>query len=194
MQIFAVINTIVFIIYRFFRLYRMPKDVFMEVFKEVENLLEVGQRRSRLDPLLRFAVTIAFYATGAYQTNVYQDRISQASASNCINEVTDALASCLPRKWIRFPTTMAERDIIKAQFFKKFGVPGIIGSIDCTHVNIIAPNEAEHIFVDRKQNHSMNVQLVSFFFFLFHPYNEFVSYIIMVYIFIYRFATTIFAY
>lgn len=86
----------------------------MEVFKEVEDLLPIGARRSRLDPLFRFAVAIAFNATGAYQTNVCQDRISQTAACDCIDEVTEALASRLPRKWIRFPISSAERDAIKA--------------------------------------------------------------------------------
>ena len=40
-------------------------------------------------------------------------------------------------------------------------IPGVIGYVDGTHVNIIAPTEHEHLFVDRRGNHSMNVQLVS---------------------------------
>lgn len=134
----------------------------MEVFEEIRDLLDVGVRSTRMDPIFRFAVAIAFYATGSYQTNVCQDRLSQTRACRIIQEVTDALSSRLPKKWIRFPKTTLARDEIKGQFFSKFGIPGVIGCIDCTHVDIIAPKHAEHIFVDRKQKHSMNVQLVNF--------------------------------
>lgn len=139
----------------------MPKDVFMEVYGEVADLLPVGSRKSRIDPLVRFAATIAFYATGGYQTNICQDRLSQTTAGECIEEVTSALALRLPRKWIKFPKTVAARNAIKKQFLKKFGLPGVIGCIDCTHVQMIAPRDSEFIYVDRKQNHSLNVQLVS---------------------------------
>lgn len=44
-------------------------------------------------------------------------------------------------------------------------MPGIIGCIDCTHVAIFPPHiqdplHPEHLYVNRKQYHSINVQLV----------------------------------
>lgn len=138
----------------------MPKEVFMEVFEEVAVELDSGARSTRLAPIVRFALTIAFYATGGYQTNILQDRVSQQSASRCIREVTNALERKLCKKWIRFPKTAAERDAVKQQFQTKFGVPGVIGCIDGTHVAMIAPRVSEHLYVDRMHQHSLNVQLV----------------------------------
>lgn len=42
---------------------------------------------------------------------------------------------------------------------------GVIGCLDCTHVAIVPPPkndplQPEHIFVNRKRYHSLNVQLV----------------------------------
>lgn len=47
------------------------------------------------------------------------------------------------------------------RFYEKFNFRGAIGVIDCTHVAIIAPDENEHVYVNRKNYHSINVQLVN---------------------------------
>uniref|UniRef100_A0A6P7GV77 Nuclease HARBI1 n=1 Tax=Diabrotica virgifera virgifera TaxID=50390 RepID=A0A6P7GV77_DIAVI len=47
-------------------------------------------------------------------------------------------------------------------FNQKFGFPGVIGVIDCTHVAIVPPSRGneEHLYVNRKRYHSINVQLI----------------------------------
>ena len=40
------------------------------------------------------------------------------------------------------------------------GFPGVIGCVDCTHVRILAPTTNEHEFINRKGQHSINVQLI----------------------------------
>lgn len=125
----------------------MPKEVFVEVFRKIEDLVVSGTRRSRLDPMIRFAITIWFYATGGYQSNILQDRVSQTGASRAIREVTDALKSRLPEKLIQFPNTTEALDAIKLQLYKAF-----------THVSIQAPDKEGNVFVDRSYKHSLNVQ------------------------------------
>ncbi|KAJ8914226.1 hypothetical protein NQ315_003589 [Exocentrus adspersus] len=49
--------------------------------------------------------------------------------------------------------------------YQRFEVPGVIGFIDCTHVAIVRPPNndplhPEHIYINRKNYHSINVQLV----------------------------------
>lgn len=46
------------------------------------------------------------------------------------------------------------------RFYAKYQFPGVVGCIDCTHVALVAPKENEHIYVNRKKYHSLNVQLV----------------------------------
>ena len=36
-----------------------------------------------------------------------------------------------------------------------------MGATDCTHVPIKAPNDNEHLFVNGKQHHSLNIQVVA---------------------------------
>lgn len=51
--------------------------------------------------------------------------------------------------------------INKRRYYYATGIPGGIGVMDCTHVAIVRPAVDEHIYVNRKQYHSINVQLVS---------------------------------
>ena len=54
---------------------------------------------------------------------------------------------------------------IKEQFHSLGRFPGVIGAIDNTfddtHIPIIAPAKDEHVFVNRKDFHSINVQVSS---------------------------------
>lgn len=52
------------------------------------------------------------------------------------------------------------------RFYEDFNFPGVVGCVDCTHIAIFPPKiddeeNPEHIYVNRKGYHSINVQLVS---------------------------------
>ncbi|RCN29884.1 transposase, IS4 family [Ancylostoma caninum] len=49
---------------------------------------------------------------------------------------------------------------LKGDFFRKYGIPGIVGIIDCTHIPIIGPSENEEDYVNRKNYHSLNVGVI----------------------------------
>lgn len=40
------------------------------------------------------------------------------------------------------------------------GFPGVVGAIDCTHVAIIAPTTEEHNYLNKKDFHSKNIQVI----------------------------------
>ena len=63
-------------------------------------------------------------------------------------------------RYIRCPYTVGEQANIKRQFAAMSGFPNVIGAIDCTHVAIRAPSENEFIYVNRKNVHTINVQII----------------------------------
>ncbi|XP_054720681.1 putative nuclease HARBI1 [Uloborus diversus] len=110
---------------------------------------------------------LRFYGTGSYQGSVAGDeyiRLSQKSVSRCIHDVSSAISSEVMPRQIRFPST-EEQEQIKRRVYLKHNFPGVIGTIDCTHVRIVAPAEdsteiRQMSFFSRKCFHSLNVQLV----------------------------------
>lgn len=57
--------------------------------------------------------------------------------------------------------TEEEKKAAKKHFFEKSGIPGVIGVVDGTHIQIIRPNKNEHLFFNRKLKHSINAMVVS---------------------------------
>ena len=52
-----------------------------------------------------------------------------------------------------------ERVTIAEDFSHVGNFPKVIGCVDGTHINIKAPRVDEHVFVNRKNNHSVNVMV-----------------------------------
>ncbi|CAK1592777.1 unnamed protein product [Parnassius mnemosyne] len=79
-----------------------------------------------------------------------------------IEEVTQALThKNIINKYIRFPDTPAARQAVSQRFYRKYGIPGVVGCIDGSHFKIVVPpKEEEHLYYSRKHYHSLNVQMV----------------------------------
>ncbi|XP_046736565.1 putative nuclease HARBI1 [Diprion similis] len=86
--------------------------------------------------------------------------MSQTSLSCSLHATVNALNNVMDN-WIRFPTTADRIQHIKEGFFRAGGFPGVIGAIDGTHIAIFPPEvEREHLFINRKSYHSLNVLVV----------------------------------
>eukprot|EP00057_Strongylocentrotus_purpuratus_P015455 XP_011669929.1 PREDICTED: putative nuclease HARBI1 [Strongylocentrotus purpuratus] len=125
--------------------------------------LEHPTGRSRALPAsLQIFLALAFFASGALLTTVgTMHGISIASTSRAIRRVTKALFR-RRNQFIKFPKS--ERDVlhIQEQFFAVAGFPKVVGVIDCTHVHLHGSKlkPIEHLYVNRKNRHSINVQLI----------------------------------
>lgn len=58
---------------------------------------------------------------------------------------------------IKMERTEFETIAAKKWFYNGTGLPGVIGSIHGTHINVIRPTKDEHLFLNRKGSHSINV-------------------------------------
>ncbi|KAK0141133.1 putative nuclease HARBI1 [Merluccius polli] len=59
----------------------------------------------------------------------------------------------------RFPLDNQQLHRIKANFMAIAGMAGVVGAVDGTHIQIIAPSKDEDVFVIRKKVHSINTQI-----------------------------------
>ncbi|KAL4721611.1 hypothetical protein ACJJTC_011664 [Scirpophaga incertulas] len=106
----------------------------------------------------------SFYAYGSYQRIVgvsSYNKMHQVSVLNCMRVVTKALnEEHFRKKYIRFPHIREERNIVQHGFYQKFGIPGVLGCIDGTHISILRPVNYEERYFNRKRYHSLNAQIV----------------------------------
>ncbi|GFR84014.1 protein F14D2.9 [Elysia marginata] len=84
--------------------------------------------------------------------------VSQPTVSRTVKRVMDGFIQLLPN-YIRPPTP---REVVeqKILFSGKAGFPGVFACVDGTHVKILRPSEDEDVYVNRKNFHSINVQIV----------------------------------
>lgn len=86
--------------------------------------------------------------------------VSQASSSRIISACADQTLT-FAKEVIDFPTTTPEINEVKQDFFGIGRIPNTIGILDGTHVPIIGPHLNEPAFVNRKQYHSINCQVIA---------------------------------
>ncbi|KAF9787681.1 hypothetical protein SFRURICE_020248 [Spodoptera frugiperda] len=149
----------------FIKRYRLTKDLVRNLCDELKPHMSVPKKSTDLSVETKVLVALSFYATGSYQRpigDIGSHSISQPTVSVVIKEITALLN--LPQiraKYIKWPQSSSERRANVVKFYNKFGMPGVLGCIDCTHVAIIRPQEHEERYYCRKQYHSLNVQLIS---------------------------------
>ena len=140
--------------------YRIRREMFLELHDKIETFISRATSRSHsISVTTQLAVTLQFLATGSFQTVFASAQgISQPSVSNRVRGVTDALCS-IAKEYIQFPTA-ARQMSMQHGFMEKFGFPKVLGSIDGSHIPIVAPSSNEAIYVNRKRYHSINVQAI----------------------------------
>ena len=87
--------------------------------------------------------------------------MAQPTVSLVMKETLLILESHLCSKYINFQQSYEEKIKSNEYFLNNFGIPGVIGCVDGTHINIIRPHKNEHHFFNRKGSHSLNVMIVS---------------------------------
>ncbi|XP_060847995.1 putative nuclease HARBI1 [Rhopalosiphum padi] len=157
----------------FVKSFRLTKYLANILINMLRPLIEDTDLSSAIDLKTKVLVTLHFFGTGSYQTPMGHSRftaLSQSSVSRCISDVVNALNDpTVFNFWVKFPSSVYELEQVRKKFYTHTGFPGIIGCIDCTYVAIVPPSSnlnlienqhPEHIYVNRKCYHSINVQLI----------------------------------
>jgi len=113
-----------------------------------------------------------FFAQNAFQAK-WTEKKSPLAIIAIVNELLTykvaKFAQSIAKRRKRatlFLQTFEEIVITKQGFFAKHGILGIIGCIDCTHINIIVSlslrqfEYPSNVFMNRKNFYSINCQLV----------------------------------
>ncbi|XP_048484566.1 putative nuclease HARBI1 [Plutella xylostella] len=144
--------------------FRLTKHIFAMVLTEITPILPPVERVTAVRNELKLLAALSFYAHGSYQKTAGASHwhcMSQPTFSKCLDEVTLALNNInILKKFIKFPSTEGERELLMRRFMEKFHFPGVLGCIDGTHVAIIRPKEHEETFLNRKNYHSLNVLII----------------------------------
>ncbi|KAL5244243.1 hypothetical protein ACI65C_011653 [Semiaphis heraclei] len=153
---------------QFIKKFRLTKTLVQELLNILAPYMTEPTRSSSITIKTKVLTALRFFASGSYQLDIGDNRssaLSQPSVSRCITEVSNALNQPdIVKRYIGFPDNFQKLNEIRRGFLDKKGVPGVVGTIDCTHVAIFPPPSEglypEHIYVNRKGYHSINVQLI----------------------------------
>ena len=139
--------------------YRLSRPLILQLCDIVrDDICRLTNRSSPLPVPLQVMVALRFYATGSFQTVIGDiHNVSKASVSRIVNGVSGAIAR-KSQHFISMPTNRQELLNISAQFGQISNLPNVLGAVDGTHIAIKAPVDEEHVYVNRKNFHSINVQ------------------------------------
>ena len=141
------------------RKYILSRPLITNLCRMFQRDLQRSTMRSHAFPVsLQVMVALHFFATGNFQVvNADVHNISRASVSHITRDVT----ACLNRvcnQFIKMPTDQAELHTIMQGFYDIANFPNIVCAIDGTHDRIKSLSTNEHLYVNRENYHSINVQ------------------------------------
>lgn len=153
------------VIFRFNKVFGMPKEAFVYVLDQVKDKLPEAKRSSSVPAALKLAATLRFLTEGSYQKGMGNDfalGLAQPTLSKILKDMLIAIESYICPQWIKSEYTEEEKMQAKLYFYKIAGIPGVIGCVSSTHVKILAPNQAEQrLYQNKKGFHSLNAMIVS---------------------------------
>ncbi|CAI6377470.1 unnamed protein product [Macrosiphum euphorbiae] len=154
---------------KFIKDFRLSKECVRYIIARVRPHMTIKKRPNSLSLTRRVLIAIHFCAVGSYQTGIGENPyilVSRSMVSKCLKEFTDVIVNHVANEWIIFPITPLQIARNKRRFLEKFNIPHTIGAVDGTQIAITPPNEIdelyqEHLYINRKQYHSINCQIVT---------------------------------
>ncbi|XP_046986148.1 putative nuclease HARBI1 [Schistocerca americana] len=142
--------------------FRLSKETVWWLLNQINDRLEFPtDRNNPVCPINRLLITSRAYATGAFNILIGgNSNIHRTTAQRIISDVSDIIASLSPR-FIKFPAREEVRSVMYG-FSQLDRFPGVLGTLDCTHIRIQSPggHNAE-LFRNRKSYFSFDCQTIS---------------------------------
>lgn len=126
----------------------------------VNEFLPVNEetRGGALTSRKRMEILLRSMGDPGFQVGVAEDLgVDRTTVCKTIDNVMDKIL-LKASDWIKFPSTIQEVNAAKVQWHRRFRLPTVIGSLDCTHVEIKKPSVHGDEYVNRKGYASINVQ------------------------------------
>ena len=140
--------------------YQFTRNGIMFLLDNLQGLEPTTRRSYAVPKSLKIFIGLRFLATGAFQSLVGDElgiQLSQPTISRSLTQFLQSVSTFAPT-CIQWP---ADTKATEKHFFEHFRIPNVVGCIDGTHVQIIAPSgEEEPAYVNRLNYHSINVQAV----------------------------------
>ncbi|KAJ1117144.1 hypothetical protein NDU88_005344 [Pleurodeles waltl] len=140
--------------------YRLDRTTIQELCAQLEaDLMSPIRQPTGILPLVQVLSVLHFFASGSFQSTVaISSGMSQSMFSKVLSRVLSALMKYM-RSCIVF-SEVGDLATVKGDFYALGHIPNIIGAIDGTHVALVPPRGSEQVYRNRKNYHSMNVQVV----------------------------------
>ncbi|KAH8349338.1 hypothetical protein KR084_009548, partial [Drosophila pseudotakahashii] len=159
-SVFSAATLSIFVTFRFRYNFRLDKHTFIMVF----HLIEEHIPKSSIPALFQLATVLRFLAVGSFQRVIGKDSdlaLSRTTVCKILWDVLPLMERILCPKFIKFDQTNEAIIKSKTHFYNKYGIPGVIGCIDGTHIKkIIKPNEGESHYLNRKGYFSINATII----------------------------------
>ena len=124
-----------------------------------QNPLARNLNPTAITPIVKIMAVLHFVATGSFQYTVADSNgMSQPTFSGVLQEVLATMMNHM-NSFIQFPTN-ADLNHVKGDFYSLGGIPHVVGAIDGTHIALVPPHNREQVYCNRKNFHSINVQVV----------------------------------
>ncbi|KAF7996092.1 hypothetical protein HCN44_009928 [Aphidius gifuensis] len=142
---------------------RVSKNFVRWLCGRVEPHLAHDGLTSTIPTIHQLLCRLRFLAVGSYQESVGQFMdfgLTQLTVSRILSRVSTAIES-LEHEFIIFPREEEQRELISNEFEIMAHFPGVIGSIDGTHITNMPPSNEKWAFLNYKRFYSLNVQVTS---------------------------------
>ncbi|MBN3284364.1 HARB1 nuclease, partial [Polyodon spathula] len=135
----------------------LKRQTITDICQLLQADLEGDMWRARCLPVVvRVPAALTFYATGSFQHTVGYCKGINICNQNIwqITPIKPILIQkcCLPVAIyeVCIVSGMKENSSISQGFLGRYGFPGVLGAINCTHVQLCAPTEDRHLYINHK--------------------------------------------